>query len=674
MMILPVRKQVMDTDNLFDLLGAWVQWGWLRPLDRALARFLREQVPDCPDTVLFAAALASHQLGRGHICLDLQAALDDPEATLVLPPEGQWAGPAPDKPGALLSGLSRETWETALKESALVDTGSGSAPLVLAAGRLYLRRYWQYTQRVASGICRRLNGTIDVPDDLPLRLDRIFGSLRSPEEVDKNEIHWQSVAAVVAAASRFTVISGGPGTGKTTAVVRILALLQETALARGRRLRIHLAAPTGKAAARLSQALGSAVGTLPKAVRDHIPAEAATLHRLLGSRPDTRHFAHHGQNPLHCDLLVVDEASMIDLEMMAALIDALPERSRLILLGDKDQLASVEAGSVLGDLCRDAHPPKYSPETVDWIQKNSGYGLQAFHGQGPRLAQHIVLLQKSHRFGPESGIGALAASVNAGDGARVAAVWEKGYADITRLTLSPKDPAAFGRLVLDGAAADPHGGPATGETVGYGPYLARLQAGRQAPETETAWLKSTLDLFQRFQILSPLRKGDWGVQGLNDRIADVLFNAGLIDATAGWYPGRPVLVTRNDYGLGLMNGDIGIAVPAGESDGPDRNTLRVVFSLPDGTLKKVLPSRLNDVETVYAMTVHKSQGSEFEHAVMVLPDMPSPVLTRELIYTGITRAKARFTLAGPQPDLLDRSVPRRTHRASGLGDLLHPTL
>ncbi|MBI9086778.1 MAG: exodeoxyribonuclease V subunit alpha [Desulfobacterales bacterium] len=659
----------MGPENLLDLIDAWVQWGWLRPLDRALVRFFKEQQPDCHDTVLFAAALTSHQLGRGHICLDLQAVMDDFEAVLALPPEGQWAGPTPDKPAVLLSGLSGQVWGAFLQESALVDTVDGNAPLVLSAGRLYLRRYWQYTQQVASGIRRRLQARIDVPDDLPHRLDRLFASLRSPEETDKTEIHWQSVAAVVAAASPFAVISGGPGTGKTTTVVRILWLLQEMALEQGRPLRIHLAAPTGKAAARLTQALGEAVEALPEAVRAHIPSEAATLHRLLGSRPDSRHFVHHRQNPLHCDLLVVDEASMIDLEMMAALVDALPERARLILLGDKDQLASVEAGSVLGDLCRHAQPVAYWPETVAWIQKNTGYGLQAFQGQGARLVQHIVLLQKSHRFGPESGIGALAAAVNSGDGTRVAAMWEKGYADITRLTLSPDDPAAFARLVIDGTAAF-HEGAATRDTVGYGAYLARLQAGRKAAETETAWLQSVLDRFQRFQLLSPLRKGDWGVQGLNDRIADILFHAGLITTTTGWYSGRPVMVTRNDYGLGLMNGDIGVAMPVGQPDRPDPNALRVVFPLPDGTLKKVLPSRLNDVETVYAMTVHKSQGSEFEHAVMVLPDRPSPVLTRELIYTGITRASRRFTLAGPEPDLLDRSVPRQTHRASGLGDLL----
>ena len=389
----------MGPENLFDTMDAWVQWGWLRPLDRALARFFKEQAPDCGDAVLFAAALTSHQLGRGHICLDLQAAIDNPEAVLGLPPEGQWAAAASQSPATMLSGFCREDWEATLLASALVDKGDGRAPLVLSAGRLYLGRYWHYTRQVASAISRRLQGRIDLPKDLARRMDRVFASLRGPEEVAKTEIHWQSVAAAVAAASRFTVISGGPGTGKTTTVVRILGLLQETAIHRGQPLRIHLAAPTGKAAARLTQALGAAVGALPQAVRAHIPSQAATLHRLLGSRPDSRHFVHHGQNPLHCDLLVVDEASMIDLEMMAALADALPQEARLILLGDKDQLASVEAGSVLGDLCRHGQTPAYWPETVAQIKTDTGYDLQAWEGEGPRMAQHIVLLQKSHRFG-----------------------------------------------------------------------------------------------------------------------------------------------------------------------------------------------------------------------------------------------------------------------------------
>ena len=238
------------------------------------------------------------------------------------------------------------------------------------------------------------------------------------------------------------------------------------------------------------------------------------------------------------------------------------------------------------------------------------------------------------------------------------------------MTLSSREPADFARLVLDGTVTVSPDDGGTGPTVGYGAYLRRLQAGPEAGETDTAWLQSVLDRFQRFQLLSPLRQGEWGVQGLNHRVAGILFSAGLIAATTGWYPGRPVLVTRNDYGLGLMNGDIGIAVPVGETDGSDQTALRVVFPLADGTLKKVLPSRLNEVETVYAMTVHKSQGSEFEHAVMVLPDTPSPVLTRELIYTGITRASRRFTLAGPRPEILGQGVSRRTHRASGLADLL----
>jgi exodeoxyribonuclease V alpha subunit len=408
------------------------------------------------------------------------------------------------------------------------------------------------------------------------------------------------------------------------------------------------------------------VDKLPEAVRGTIPTDVTTLHRLLGSRPDTRHFFHDAKNPLHVDLLVVDEASMIDLEMMAAVLSALPAEARLILIGDKDQLASVEAGSVLGDLCRNAGGEVYQPATIEWINTHTGYELEKFAGAGTDLDQHITVLRKSYRFGKDSGIGTLARAVNSGDAGRVTAVWDQDFSDIARLAISSTDDHRFARLVLDGA-------PSKNVRVGYRTYLQCVQAGPGEYKSDDAWFQAVLKAFGRFQLLSPLRKGPWGVEGLNQKTAQILFKAGLIRRQEGWYIGRPVLITRNDYTLGLMNGDIGIALPV-KADSPSNDkTLRVVFPMADGSLKKVLPSRLNDVETVYAMTVHKSQGSEFEHAVMVLPEDMKPVLTRELAYTGITRARRCFTLAGPKLELLSESVQKRTHRASGLGDLFGST-
>ncbi|HKJ98964.1 MAG TPA: exodeoxyribonuclease V subunit alpha, partial [Desulfotignum sp.] len=481
----------------------------------------------------------------------------------------------------------------------------------------------------------------------------------------------------VAAGSRFSVISGGPGTGKTTTVVQVLGLLQGIAMAQGRVLRIRLAAPTGKAAARLTESLSRAMDLVPKNLQAHMPAEVTTLHRLLGMRHDSRQFIHNQNNRLHVDLLVVDEASMIDLEMMDALLGALPPHARLILLGDKDQLASVEAGSVLGDICTHAASPCYRPETVDFIQKATGYDLSAFSGPGTGLDQRIVVLRKSHRFHENSGIGALARAVNQGDDQQIVRIWEKGYADMLHLMIQSCEDAGFRRLVLDGSPkAFPH---AAEEPAGYRSYLDIMARGSGSWPSEDHWFRAVLEGFNRFQLLSPVRKGDWGVEGLSQIAAQILYHAGLIRATRGWYPGRPVMVTRNDYRLGLMNGDIGIVLEVDNTGRKDKGkesknlpekALRVVFPMAEGALKQVLPSRLEAVETVYAMTVHKSQGSEFDHTALVMPDTVSPVLTRELVYTGITRARSFFTLAGPSTALLAEAVKQRTHRASGLGELL----
>jgi exodeoxyribonuclease V alpha subunit len=666
---------MLPLTDFFDLIKTWTARGWLRPIDQAFVMFLYRQDPCASSLVLLGAALASHQLGRGHICLDMESVLADPDGTLSLPPEGESGKDMPAKPSRLLGDLTQEIWVDDCSKSTLVGKDTESSPLVLQQGRLYLRRYWQYTRQVAREILDKGEQTLPVPADLKNRLEALFAKLKDSEEKNKQTIHWQSVAAAIAAVSRFCVISGGPGTGKTTTVVQILGLLQGIALEHGKALRIRLAAPTGKAAARLTESISRAMGLLPEQLQAHMPTEVTTLHRLLGTRPDTRQFIHNRNNRLHVDLLVVDEASMIDLEMMGALLGALPHRARLILLGDKDQLASVEAGSVLGDICANASNPGYRPETVDYITKATGYELSAFSGSGASIDQRIVVLRKSHRFHENSGIGALARAVNQGDGKQVANVWEHGYADISRLVINSCEDAGFRSLVLTGHPESfPH---AAQQPTGYREYLEIMAKGSEVWPSEDHWFKAVLESFNRFQLLSPVRKGDWGVEGLNHSTARILHNAGLIRATRGWYPGRPVMVTRNDYRLGLMNGDIGI-VHEMDNDGLKNHAnenlpakvLRVVFPMADGSLKQVLPSRLGTVETVYAMTVHKSQGSEFDHTTLVMPDTMSPVLTRELIYTGITRARSFFTLAAPSTDLLATAVKQRTHRASGLGDVL----
>ena len=691
-----------DTSRMLGVLDQWVERGWLRALDAGFARFLWTEEPQTPPLLVLAAALASHQLGRGHVCLDLQATLDDPTFALSLPPDGPQALTAaepPQAPADVLAGVNLARWLAALDQPALVGADAGNTPLVLVGTRLYLRRYWQYEQDVRAGIERRLAASVQMEASLQAGSARAaLDVLFPPRAANAPGADWQKLACALAARSAFSIMTGGPGTGKTTTVVKLLALLQTLALdgaanplRPARPLRIRLAAPTGKAAARLNASIAGAVAQLPvdalpngAAVREAIPTVVTTLHRVLGTRPESRRFRHDASNPLPVDVLVIDEASMVDLEMMAAVLDALPASARLILLGDKDQLASVEAGAVLGELCQRAGEGHYTPATRDWLLAATGERIEAamLDEQGTALDQSIAMLRQSHRFSAQSGIGQLAALVNAGDAAAVARIWTQGHADLALLVCSATDDASFKALVIDGyggasdASASAQLFGANGEPgrprYGYRHYLETMHTQRPGrydePEAFDIWARTVLKAHGEFQLLCALRRGPWGVEGLNKRIARLLQEDDLIAVRGEWYPGRPVLVTRNDYELGLMNGDIGITLELpGATD--ESSVLRVAFPAADGTggIKWVLPSRLQAVETVLALTVHKSQGSEFMHAALVLPDTFSPILTRELVYTGITRARAFLTLATPQgKPVLEQAVYAKVQRASGL--------
>jgi exodeoxyribonuclease V alpha subunit len=764
--------EIVDT-----ALEAWVREGWLRELDRSLAVFVAQQsaqsqqsmqaqppgqAPQADPLLLLATALVSHQLGRGHPGLDLAAALADPAGTLALPPADDVARPLagagtapPPAPGEVLRalGLDAAQWAAGLSASPAVGAGAGATPLVLTGTRLALRRYWQHEQTVAQAIQARLErpaqpgvpwdgvrgmaaapaapgmGSLSaaLPDldtaagraALRAALDTLFpaSSAAGPSGPD-----WQKIACALAARSRFAIVTGGPGTGKTTTVVKLLALLQYLALQHGggRALRVRMAAPTGKAAARLNASVAQAVHRLPlaglvalapgcdeHALREAIPRAVVTLHRLLGARPDTRRMAHDARHPLPLDLLVIDEASMVDLELMARTCAALRPDARLVLLGDKDQLASVEAGAVLGGLCARADAGHHRPALADWLESVSGERVppSLIDPEGRPLDQAVVALRHSHRFDPAGGIGRLAAAVNAGDFPTVRAVLGAALPDLAQVALprarQDAGPAAsqarapgwspdtsLRRLLLDGACDAFPGagrdrvdrGRSVAPPVGLRHYLQLMQQRRPAPGSAQggvdAWALAVLQAFGAFQLLCALRRGDWGVEALNERTALLLHREGLIAAAEGWYAGRPVMVTRNDHALGLMNGDVGIAlaVPrsasASAAAAPDpASTLRVAFPAGDGSggVRWVAPSRLQAVETAYAMTVHKSQGSEFAHAALLLPDHAGPVLTRELLYTAVTRASHWFTLALPlgAEGVLEAAVARRTGAAPG---------
>ncbi|VWX63767.1 exonuclease V (RecBCD complex), alpha chain [Burkholderiales bacterium 8X] len=688
-------------------LERWAEQGWSRALDVAFAGFLSRQSPDADPLLILAAALASHQLGRGHPCLDLKAALGDARGALSLPPEeapssGDLAPPRP--PSELLNGVDLQRWTDALASSALVervdaalpDHPRSTTPLVLSGSCLYLRRYWQYERSVDAAILQRVTTpSAAAAPQLQATLAHALDVLFPPGKLAPAGPDWQKIACALAARQRFGIVTGGPGTGKTTTVVRLLALMQHLARAGdggegSRRLRIRLAAPTGKAAARLNESIAGAVARLPlsglpdaEALRAAIPTEVHTVHRLLGSRPNSRHFQHDAAHPLALDLLVIDEASMLDLEMMAAVLAALPPAASLILLGDKDQLASVDAGAVLGDLCRRADAGHYDDDTAAWVQATTGQVLDPAlcSSDATPLDQAIVKLRMSHRFSAESGIGQLADAVNRGDAGAVQRCFDERHADLARVPAA--DPRSFHALVVQGKAASHNDGEAS---AGHRHYLERVHDARPPIDAEAqgfdSWARDVLAAYGEFQILCGVRKGPQGVEAVNRRVEAMLRSEGLIEAESGdWYPGRPVMVTRNDYGLGLMNGDVGVAllqpapapVHAAEPEASDRGhrawILRVAFPSGDGQggIRWILPSRLRAVETVFAMTVHKSQGSEFGHAVLLLPERMSRVLTRELVYTGITRARRRLTLVGSD-EVLSQAIARRVDRMGGWGD------
>ena len=685
-------------------LDQWAEAGWLRRLDAALPAFLLEHDPDAQPALLVAAAVLSHMEGRGHTCLPLSHVLTPPAALLTGPPEAQaalhalWA----DLPTSL------PAWQAALRASRVVREVSAprgarearpdadadvGQPLVLggtqSAPMLYLRRYWDYECRVARQLRQRVSERVPV-DEAATRawLTQLFPAPASADKAPRTD--WQKLACAVALRSRLSVITGGPGTGKTYTAARLLALLFAVD-ADAQRLRVALAAPTGKAAARLKQSIDSSLAHLQGAVGDRIDLSALTqrvgaartLHALLGARPDTRQFRHNASHPLDVDVLIVDEASMIHLEMMAALLDALPPTARVIFLGDKDQLASVEAGAVLGDLCRDAEHGSYNPETLRYAREVAQQDLDLIYqdhsGDAPLLAQQTVMLRESHRFsGP---IGQLALAVNRGDARashtilsndRSGAVcnWPVDGPDAAvQLALHGRPHAEGGYAEYLRAMAErptwQHESPPVTDPESTSGTAADTPAATHPDTAHVQWVRRVLTAFDRFRLLCAVREGEWGVAGLNRAVQQALAGQGLLKPVGEWFEGRPVMITRNDPTLGVFNGDIGMTLRPATRGAP----LRAYFM--DGSdIRSVGVSRLAHVETAFAMTVHKSQGSEFRHTALVLPPYGLGRLQRELVYTGITRAREAFTLVSPDAGALTSAIQHPTQRASGLLGLL----
>jgi len=563
-------------------------------LDRHFSRLMVELNGAPCEELKVAAERVSMQRGQGDICLSI------------------------DELG--IDGSGGAALGAKLRATRMVGAPGENKPLILdAQGRLYLQRYWAYEQQLANAIRARLAAPAPEVDSKLLARE-----LRGYFQGDPRT-QWQQRAAETAVRKNFCVITGGPGTGKTRTVLIVLMLLQAQFAARGAKPRIALAAPTGKAAARMKESMQATLASLPgaQAFAEHLPSDSTTVHRLLGFIPDSPYFRRDAENPLAVDVVIVDEASMVDLALMAKLVDAVPPSARLILLGDKDQLTSVEAGSVLGDICQAGGDPD-APENTS------------------PLRGHIVELKTNFRFGNDSATYKLSRCITEGRGADALALLQSSEAaGIHARPLPPPAalPAALRKPVLEG----------------FRGWL------------ETKDPREALTRMNSFRILCAIRTGPYGVESLNPMVERILASEHLIAPASKHYPGRPVMVLQNDHQLRLYNGDVGIELHDPEANG----ALRAFFLTADGALRRFIPARLPPHETVFAMTVHKSQGSEFGRVLFILPDRETRVVTRELLYTGLTRAREGLEL-WHREGALRAAIDSPTTRASGLRDALSP--
>ena len=609
------------------VLRTFNQAGVLSAADVHVARRLGGLCSEEAETVLLAAAFAARAPRLAHVCTDLATLRERVAVDSDLPLDvGALPWPAV------------EQWLEDVSRSPLVADGG---PLRLEGSRLYLDRYWREERQVAADL--HLRGALVAREVdrgvLSAGLSRLFTG-EAPD--------YQRLAAATAVIRRFAVVAGGPGTGKTTTVARVLALLHEQEAGAGRRPPlVALAAPTGKAAARLEEAVHEEAAKLDvsdDARRWLRGLSAVTLHRLLGWQPGSRaRFRHNRGNRLPHAVVVVDETSMVALTLMARLLEAVRPAARLVLVGDPDQLASVEAGAVLGDIV--------GPATKGLVMSDSaGEALSEVAGQpvealppppGAAVADGIVVLRKVHRF--RGAIAELAEAVQRGDAGTAMTVLSHDHDDVQWL---PIDVAAAGRRAMQPV------------------HDAVVEAGTRVSEAAGAGRgREALAALGAFRLLCAHRRGPYGVSTWTAQVERWLGLAGAGAGSAGWYAGRPLLVTENDYGLGLYNGDSGVVVAHGGAGG-----VRAVFERR-GELLELTPQRLASVDTVYAMTVHKAQGSQFDQVAVLLPDPTSPILTRELLYTAITRARRRLILVGTE-ETVRRAVERPITRASGLREQL----
>ena len=606
--------------------------------DRCMARlheveaidyFLAKELAGDSELMFHIVLALNWAVRQGHSCLDLSGI-----AERLL-----WHDPENDKPGYQFPTQAEITAE--LEQHPLLPNENGQ--LVYEQGRLYLRRYWQMESELAVAIRERVLFSPLPQEQLDLARDTI-GKLFPDFPLNQRssmdlfpETDWQAVAVINALGRRLSIISGGPGTGKTFTVTRLLAMLQTLA---DNELHIAMAAPTGKAKQRLQESIVKAKGQLADAGFDSttleaIPIEAQTIHRLLGVRPDSTQPRYHQRNLLPVDLLLIDEVSMVDLSMMTWIIRALPEQATLILVGDANQLPSIGVGSVLSDLVIDPHPG-YSEQSTKLIQQLSGYQVPLADVDS---GDHISFLYKSHRFDGKGEIGQLANEV-------INLKADQSWQRLQNFQLETFD--------FDHSLAE----------LSYVPleqfeaWLEWAVANYYQPLSVAADLESAFRQLSRFRLLAPTRVGEWGVETLNQRIEELLGITNPVIKPGHHYHGRPIMITRNHHGLRIYNGDIGLIWQ------DESGKLTAKFQ-QDEEIRTINLGLLPEVETVYAMTIHKTQGSEFGHVAMLVTEQASRLLSSELLYTGITRAINHCTIASAEAEWKS-GVSQSTKRFSGL--------
>jgi exodeoxyribonuclease V alpha subunit len=604
-----------------DTAGASRELDSFSPLDLHFGALMQRLSGSADPLIGLSAALASFAVQNGHSCLDLNHHAGAPVMFDNAPP-GITHWPELDR------------WIAFLTSVKITGKPEDYAPLILDRARLYLQRYWKYERNIVDHVRKRCSSPLDSPDR---QLLMQILSERFPDQTA--EIDWQKVAVAAGTFKKFLVISGGPGTGKTSTIIKLITALNS--LAGERPLRIAFAAPTGKAAIRLQEAFSAHLaGTMNRSgTGNRDPIGALTLHALLKPRAHSPYFKHDRSNPLPLDCLVVDEASMVDQALMSKVFDALPEHCRVILVGDKDQLASVEAGAVLGDLCDRDSTHSFSQGMIGALQSVIPEFSPTARTE-PGLADSIIILRKSFRFDDRSGIGTISRLVR--EGASEEALKRLKNSDFN--DLSWWTPPSYEALVqrLREIVAD---------------HLS-LYLREQDPA-------AALLSFNQNRILCAIRKGPFGVIALNHLIERMLLKQGLVTLSEPAYRGKPIMVTRNDYSIDLFNGDTGIFLPA--ADGTVG--LKVFFPVTGAGTRAIQPHRLPPYETTFAMTVHKAQGSEFDRTVVILPPEPHPLVTRELLYTALSRARSNCELWATEQALVS-AIRMKTIRTSGLRDAL----